>query len=98
MLGKFSCFVVVCRLFSKSFFFRFKQNLIGTLSKCQMVWIQIRTDRKMALILVQSLCKKLSADTKVIDSKVRVKHDKLAKMCCNRLTICIGSDKDLLCT
>ena len=44
----------------------FTQNIIsGTFSECQTVWIQIRTDIQSVLILVQTICKWLSADNKV---------------------------------
>ena len=53
MLGIFSFFF--CRLltFSKLTL----KNLLETLSECQTVWIQIRTDVLSVLIWVQTVCK-----------------------------------------
>ena len=53
----YACWEIVhvfflCRLFSK---LTFSQILSGTLSSCQMVWIQIRTDE--IRIWVQTVCK-----------------------------------------
>ena len=60
MLGNFSCFR--CRLptFFKINFF--KKILSGTLSECQMLWIQITTD---ILIWVQTACNGYPQTTKV---------------------------------
>ena len=56
MLCNFSCFFC-CHLQT---FFKinvFKKILSGTLSKCQMVWIQIRIDIMSVLIRIQTVCK-----------------------------------------
>ena len=71
MLGNFSCFL--CRLLT---FFQsqlFQKILSGTLSGCQTVWTQIRTD----ILSVSSdgpdlgpnCLQRLSADDKVVSSK-----------------------------
>ena len=46
-------------LFSADFFFKinFQQILSGTLSECQTVWSQIRTDILSVLIWFQTVCK-----------------------------------------
>ena len=53
-LGNFSCFFVVCWLFSKS---TFPKILSGIPSECQTAWIQIRADILSGRIWVQSVCK-----------------------------------------
>ena len=54
MLGNFSCFFVVCRLFQDQLF---RKILSGTPSECQTVWTQIRPDKMSGLIWVQTVCK-----------------------------------------
>ena len=46
-------------LLSADFFFKinFLKKPLGTLTKCQTIWIKIRTDRMSALIWVQTVCK-----------------------------------------
>ena len=56
------CMFVCCfflLLLSADFFQNnfFQKIISGILSKCKMVWIQIRTDNLSVLILVQSVCK-----------------------------------------
>ena len=46
--------------------------LSGTLSKCQTIWIQIRTDILSVLLWVQTVCKGYHQTTKVVASKERV--------------------------
>ena len=48
--------------------------LPGTLSECQIVWIQIRTDILSVLIWVQTVCKRYQQTTKVAATKERVLH------------------------
>ena len=50
----------------------FKKNRSGTLSECQTVWIQIRTDILSVLIWVQTVCKQYQLTTKFAASKERV--------------------------
>ena len=52
----------------------FQKILSGTLSECQTVWIQIRTDILLVLIWVQTVCKCNQQTTKVAASMERVKH------------------------
>ena len=42
----------------------FQKNISGTLSECQIVWIQIRADILSALIWVQTVCKGYQQMTK----------------------------------
>ena len=58
MLGNFSCFCCHLLTFFKIYFF--KKNLSGTLSECQTVWIQIRTND-----LGTNYLQRLSADDKL---------------------------------
>ena len=51
----------------------FQKNLSGTLSECQTVWIQIRTDTLSVLIWVQTVCKGYQQTTNVAASEERVK-------------------------
>ena len=66
MLGNFSC--SCCRLltFFQSNFFK---RLLRTLSECQMVWIQIRTDQPS---VIQTVYKGYQQTIKVAASKERV--------------------------
>ena len=62
-------------LLSSADFFQNKlfQNILsGTLSECQIVWIQIRTDRMSVLIWVQTVCKGYQQTIEVAASKERV--------------------------
>ena len=43
-----------------------KINHLGPSSECQTVWIQIKTDILLAFIWVQTVCKRLLADDKII--------------------------------
>ena len=52
--------------------------LSGTLSECQMVWIQIRTNTLLVLIWPQTVCKGYQQTTKVAASKERVKQVRLS--------------------
>ena len=53
----------------------FKKIILSeTLSECQTVWIQIRTNIVSVLIWVQTVCKDRQQITKVATSKGRVKH------------------------
>ena len=67
----FHAFAVVCSLFFKINFFQ--KILSVTLSECQTIWIQIRTDILSVLIWVQTVCKGYQPMTKVPASKERVK-------------------------
>ena len=67
MLHNFSSFL----LSSADFFKKNKNILSGTLSECQMVWIQIRTNILSVLIWVQTVCKDYQHTTKVSFSLVR---------------------------
>ena len=62
MLGNFSCFCC-CLLTSFKIIF-FEKILSGTLSECQTVWTQIRTDILSVLIWVQTVCKGYQQTTK----------------------------------
>ena len=55
--------------FSRATNSRFQKILSGTLPECQTVWLQIRTDRTLVLIWVQTVCKILLADVKIAKSK-----------------------------
>ena len=55
MLGNFSCFCCHQLAFFQNSLFQ--KILSGTLSECQMVWIQIRMDVLPVLIWVQTVCK-----------------------------------------
>ena len=48
------------------------RHSVGTLSECQTVWIQIRTDILSVLIRVQTVCSGYQLRTKVAASKERV--------------------------
>ena len=50
----------------------FQKIISGTLTECQTVWIQIRTDILSVLIWVQTVCKGYQQTTKVAASKGRV--------------------------
>ena len=54
-----SLVILKLKLLSADFFFHllFQKILSGSLSECQMVWIQIRTDILSVLIWVQTVCK-----------------------------------------
>ena len=71
MLGNISFFL----LSSADFFqkYSFKKILSGTLSECQTVWIQIRTDILSVLIWVQNVCEGYQQTTKIATSMERVK-------------------------
>ena len=83
MLGNFSCFC--CRLlpFLKINFFKKKKKRSGTLSECQTVWIQIRsdvlsvwiqirTDILSVLVWVQTDCKGYQQTTKVNEELMKL--------------------------
>ena len=71
MLGNFSCFCCCLLIFFK---INLKKKNSGTLLECQTVWIQIRTDRMLVLIWVQTVFKDHQQTTKFATSKERVKH------------------------
>ena len=48
-----------------------KKNLSGTISECQIVWIQIRTDVLSVLIWVQTVCKGQQQTTTVAADQKR---------------------------
>ena len=52
----------------------FQKILSVTLSECQTVWIQIRTDIMLVLIWIQTVCKGYSQTTKVAINKERVRE------------------------
>ena len=70
MLGNFSFFW--CRLIT---FLKllYSKILSWTLSECQTVWIQIRTDILSVLILIQTVCKGYQQRKKVTASNERIK-------------------------
>ena len=70
----FACWVILS-LSSADFFqnYHFQKIISGTLSVCQTVWIQIRTDNLSVLIWVQTVCKGYQQTTKVAACKERVK-------------------------
>ena len=51
----------------------FQKLRSGTLSECQTVWIQIRTDVLLVLIRVQTVCKGDQQTIQVVNSKERAK-------------------------
>ena len=57
--------------------FFLKKNLSGTLSECQTVWIQIRTDIVSGLIWVQTVCKGYQQTAIVTARKERLKFKHL---------------------
>ena len=59
---------------------RFQKILSGTLSECQTVWIQIRTDILSVLIWFQTVCKAYQQTTKVTTSEEIVKYFFIQKM------------------
>ena len=72
----FACCVILHAILSSAAFFNVnvfkkkkkkkkKKNTFGTLSECQTVWIQIRTDILSGLIWVQTVCKGYQQMTKV---------------------------------
>ena len=72
----FACCVIFMLLFSHAAFYS-KINSFKTLSECQMVWIQIRTDILFILIWFQTICKGYQQTTKATASKERVFPDYL---------------------
>ena len=64
MLGNCSCFYFRLQTFFKIKFL--KINHPGPLSECQTVWIKIKTDILLVCIWVQTVCKRLLADDKII--------------------------------
>ena len=62
-------------LLSSADFLKKKKVLSGTLSVCQMVWIQIRTDGLSVLVLawVQTVCNGYQQTTKVAASREELK-------------------------
>ena len=71
MLGNFSCFCCCLLNFFQNW--HFPKILSETLSECQMVWLQIRTEALSALIWIQTFCKDYQQMTKVATSKEWVK-------------------------
>ena len=68
-------------LFSAVFFLKidfFQKILSGTLSECQTVLIQTRTDILLVLIWFQTVCKGYQQTAKLATSKERVKYGVLA--------------------
>ena len=70
MLGNCSCFYFRLLTFFKIKFL--KINHPGPPSECQTVWIQIKTDILLVFIWVQTVCKRLLADDKIITGMRRV--------------------------
>ena len=64
MLGNCSCFYFRLLTFFKIKFL--KINHAGPPSEYQTVWIQIKTDIMLVFIWVQTVCKRLLADDKII--------------------------------
>ena len=77
MFWQLACWVFIHAFVVVSWFF-FKKNqlfqkfLTGTLSECQTVWIQIRTNLLSGLIWVQTVCKGYQQTIKVAARKERV--------------------------
>ena len=65
MLGNCSCFYFRLLTFFKIKFF-LKINHPGPPSECQTVLIQVKTDILLVFIWVQTVCKRLLADDKII--------------------------------
>ena len=65
ILGKFLCFCYRLLKFGKKI--TFSNILSGTLSGCQTVWIQIRTDILSLLAWVETVCKGYQSTTKVAE-------------------------------
>ena len=64
MLGNYSCFYFGLLTFFKIKFLKIIHP--GPPSECQTVWIQIKTDILLVFIWVQTVCKRLLADDKII--------------------------------
>ena len=69
--SSFCCLLLT--LFKSHFF---QEILTGTLSDCQMVLIQIRTDSMSVRVWVQTVCKGYQQTIKVAINKERVYHPK----------------------
>ena len=61
--------VLTLSMVMASFLYFLKKILSGTLSECQMIWIQIKTDILLLLIWVQTVCKGYQQTTKVAASE-----------------------------
>ena len=75
MLGNFCMFFFLLYFLSSADLFQnqlFQKILSGTLSECQAVWNQIRTDILSLLIWFQTICKGYHQTTKEVASKERV--------------------------
>ena len=66
-------FLLSADFFSKSTFA--KKTLSGTISECQTILIQIRTDILSVLMGVQTVCKGYQRMTNVAPSKERIKFE-----------------------
>ena len=66
MLGNCSCFYFRLLTFFKIRGFFLQINHQGSPSECQTVWIQIKTNVLMVFIWVQTVCKRLLADDKIL--------------------------------
>ena len=66
----------------------FQKILSGTLSECQMVWIQIRTDILSVPIWVQTVCNGYQHTTKVAASMKRVNIDDAVKNVLESESLC----------
>ena len=64
MLGNCSCFYFRLLTFFKIMILQI--NHPGPPSECQTVWTHIKTDILLVFILVQTVCKRLLADDKII--------------------------------
>ena len=64
--------MLCCRLLTFFSKLTFSKILSGTLSGCQTVWIQIRTDALSVLIWVKTVCKGYQQTTKFVASKEKV--------------------------
>ena len=67
LLGNFSGFFVVCRIFSKS---TFQKILSGIPLECQTVWTLIRPDDLWGLIWIQTVCQDYQQTT-LVDKELR---------------------------
>ena len=75
MLDNFSC--IKCRLLTFFNINIFKKFSSRTLSECQTVWIQIRTDILSVLIWIQNVSKGYQQTTIVTTSKKRVNKNSI---------------------
>ena len=89
----FTCWVII--LLSAAFFLSFKINFLGSLSECQIDWIQIRTTTiLLVLIWVQTVSKGYQQTTKVAASRqsytfLKKKKNRFSWILLQLYTICL---------